>query len=1502
MKTKICLILLVVIASVFCNDIYAQRIPQASYGFTWKNGAFDSSARLPLDTLGTEPGRVAYVNGIFWGRDAVKWDTLGKGGGADGWGIQVAITDNSLLGSGLVGDPLKVDSSVFSTRYFLQTNYLSASNNLSDLTNAATGRINLGFPGGVVASEHTITGDGIATSLKLHNDEASPGANKVYGTDASGIKGWKDDPAGGGGYTTEQSQDDFAAMASAEFTYNDVGNALSINAIAWSKITGTPTTLAGYGITDPIVLTSGSYADPAWITSLAWAKITGAPTISGTNTGDVTLAGQNYLTIAGQVITANAVNLSGTHVTGTLAAARIAGTATDGFVATLVSGVPTWQASAATFTIEDAQDATGAMINSTLFYTDATPLFGINLGNANTWTADQSFPNEAYNATTWNGSLEGPTKDAIRDQFEVIAAATGLDGVLAVSNTTGRNYEFVHNPASNDHVRYLTPDNYGTVYPGFGEADRFRESILRINGVNPSGRPNYVWMFGYNNNSGGGRVNFNEASIHFALESHWEATIKKFEFHWPQVTSLDGNMNRIISGEIDKETGASILFFTSEYIDFRRLNGGAFYTAFAPNIFEIQHNGSATFFKMSSPTSGAGGHLTFTNDGTDAVIATNRHLTITQATSGTFTMPNTLAFTNYGTGYTSFTNNSGSTRFEFIGSDATTPLKIEEGNLGITAKMLTIPWKADPLIKAGSFELTSQFVNSTFLYENMYHDGTNYRLRNAGLGTLLYFNGDMNFYTVPTGLQDETVAIDLKFRVSNTGDVYMPDIDNDVEADVLYFDPATGKVTYGTAPGGGGGSGTVNTGAANRLAYYPGAGTTVDDLAAITASRALVSDANGLPIAATTTAAEIDFVNGVTSAIQTQLDGKQATLVSGTNIRTVNGNSLLGSTDLSISASLTSTQVAFGSGTNSITSEADFTYDAPNNTLTAGIYNAVSYFYTNAGAFYGGDGGATAPTFSFAGSTNTGLYYISGSTTLGWAIGGANVSTLDNTGKLTVSTIRISGGSPGVDKVLIDGSGIGEAIWMTPPWMTNPMTNEGDIIYGGSSGSPARLPIGTAGQVLKVNSGATAVEWATAADMFLNSTNTMGSSGRILFASTATTNTVLEVGSLGFQYLGAAAPLAGLITNNIYFNGTQWIHRATGTSQYVSMGGDGFSFVHFASGTGGTDAGSGTILFNVIGTAFLLPQNNFYLNFGDDGAGSTGYGFRDNAGTMEFKNSGGSWAAFGSGGGSGDMLLNSTNTMGSSGDILFPANTSNSDFRIGTMEFQSLNAGFNLISANVYNNGTNFIHRATGAGAMIAIGGGVFQVYTHETSETAGTTLTGTNVFSVSDLGLNISGGSYFNFTNTAGSTGYGFWNDGGVMKWKNSGGSWQTFGTGGGDVTLTGTQTLTNKRITQRIGSTASSSTPTPDADAHDWYLVTALAANATFGAPTGTPTDGQQLTIRIKDNGTARTLAWNAAYRASTDFALPTTTVISKTIYLTVAWNAADSKWDTVGLTQGF
>lgn len=59
--------------------------------------------------------------------------------------------------------------------------------------------------------------------------------------------------------------------------------------------------------------------------------------------------------------------------------------------------------------------------------------------------------------------------------------------------------------------------------------------------------------------------------------------------------------------------------------------------------------------------------------------------------------------------------------------------------------------------------------------------------------------------------------------------------------------------------------------------------------------------------------------------------------------------------------------------------------------------------------------------------------------------------------------------------------------------------------------------------------------------------------------------------------------------------------------------------------------GGGTYLSttSVTGYDVLINGTSKYLNF-NSLSGSTGYGFRDNSGTMEFKNSGGSWAAFAS--------------------------------------------------------------------------------------------------------------------------------------------------------------------------------------------------------------------------------------------------------------------------------
>lgn len=113
------------------------------------------------------------------------------------------------------------------------------------------------------------------------------------------------------------------------------------------------------------------------------------------------------------------------------------------------------------------------------------------------------------------------------------------------------------------------------------------------------------------------------------------------------------------------------------------------------------------------------------------------------------------------------------------------------------------------------------------------------------------------------------------------------------------------------------------------------------------------------------------------------------------------------------------------------------------------------------------------------------------------------------------------------------------------------------------------------------------------------------------------------------------------------------------------------------------------------------------------------------------------------------------------------------------------------------------------------------------------------------------------------------------------------------------GTVTMTNKRITKRVGTSASAATHTIDSDSYDIYTVTAQAQAVTFAAPTGTPTNGQTLVIRLKDNGTARAITWNAAFRDG-DVSLPTTTVLSQTMYLGFMWNSTDSKWDLLAVVD--
>jgi len=112
--------------------------------------------------------------------------------------------------------------------------------------------------------------------------------------------------------------------------------------------------------------------------------------------------------------------------------------------------------------------------------------------------------------------------------------------------------------------------------------------------------------------------------------------------------------------------------------------------------------------------------------------------------------------------------------------------------------------------------------------------------------------------------------------------------------------------------------------------------------------------------------------------------------------------------------------------------------------------------------------------------------------------------------------------------------------------------------------------------------------------------------------------------------------------------------------------------------------------------------------------------------------------------------------------------------------------------------------------------------------------------------------------------------------------------------LTTDGTQTQTNKRITKRTGTTASSATPTINTDNVDRYYITALATNITSMTTnlSGTPVLGDQICIWFKDDGTPRTITWGASF-GNGAVTLPTTTTASTDLCVCLERNPGNTLW---------
>lgn len=142
------------------------------------------------------------------------------------------------------------------------------------------------------------------------------------------------------------------------------------------------------------------------------------------------------------------------------------------------------------------------------------------------------------------------------------------------------------------------------------------------------------------------------------------------------------------------------------------------------------------------------------------------------------------------------------------------------------------------------------------------------------------------------------------------------------------------------------------------------------------------------------------------------------------------------------------------------------------------------------------------------------------------------------------------------------------------------------------------------------------------------------------------------------------------------------------------------------------------------------------------------------------------------------------------------------------------------------------------------------------------------------------------------------------------------TAGTGlsGGTITTSGTisintavtvdvstaQTLTNKRITSRsLTLTSTSGAITPNSDLYD-QVNYSLTGTSSFSNPSGTPDNGQKLTIRLYAASTQTISSWSSSsggYRAI-GTTLPTSVPADKTIYVGCVYNSTDLFWDVVAV----
>ena len=155
--------------------------------------------------------------------------------------------------------------------------------------------------------------------------------------------------------------------------------------------------------------------------------------------------------------------------------------------------------------------------------------------------------------------------------------------------------------------------------------------------------------------------------------------------------------------------------------------------------------------------------------------------------------------------------------------------------------------------------------------------------------------------------------------------------------------------------------------------------------------------------------------------------------------------------------------------------------------------------------------------------------------------------------------------------------------------MTNPMTTTGDTIYSSSGSTPARLGIGTTGQVLTVAGGLPS--WATPA----------GGGGKVLQVVAATTSSLADVLSTTFTDTNLTASITPTLATSkvlVLVSQNMGVYRVTSVAAAAMRLQRGATTVYDSSGTNNNSA----MKIGATGASEVYMTGNFAISFLDSPA------------------------------------------------------------------------------------------------------------------------------------------------------------------------------------------------------------------------------------------------------------------------------------------------------------